>query len=260
MPSHPLHLLTLFGRTTLLLAIFLNGLCYSSASYADPTELEVYTDELTDKGEFNMDMAGNTSQSARKSEQHGRAVSQAVGEFSYGVTEQLSTSVKLPVSFYGGTWYGNGALAEVKYIASHETNGFYWGAEVEAGYLSPLLEARQWELELTPILGYRNNDWHVVINPGVSLTSRGDEHGEFNFEPSAKLAYRLDKNDALGMEYFVQAGAVDSLLPRNRRNEIAFLAWDTKIAKSTINLGLGHGTTDASPRWVGKLIVDLEFD
>ena len=64
----------------------------------------------------------------------------------------------------------------------------------------------------------------------------------------------------LGVEYFSEAGPVRAMLPSNERSDIAFLALDTRVGKSTFNIGLGHGVNYAFPRLVAKLNVNVEFD
>jgi hypothetical protein len=243
----------------ILVAFAAFGLAAAPAR-ADSMELEVYRSDLTDKGETNVDFAANLARSPLQGDGNGRSVFQAVGEFSYGLSDNLQLGLKLPLAYTNAAWYGTGLLTELKYVAPHEGGGLYWGVEFEAGYLAPLGEARQWALEATPIVGYRANGWELVANPGLSIASAGDQRGVVAFEPSGKVAYQVAKQCALGVEYFSEAGALRSMLAGGKRNEIAFLTVDTKIGKSTVNLGIGHGTNDASPGFVAKLVVDLEFD
>jgi len=248
------------GKLFAFLAVFAAIGSVSSFARADMTELEVYRSELADKGETNFDFASNIAKTSAQSDSNGRSVFQAVGEYSYGLTDFLEAGLKVPVSYANSVWYGNGLLTELKYVAPHENEGLYWGAEFEAGFLSPLGEKRQWTLEAVPIFGYRKNEWEIVVNPGLSIASAGDQRGVATFEPDGKISYQVSKKSAIGIEYFSEAGALRSVLPGGKRNEIALLAFDTKIRKSTINVGIGHGTNDASPGFVAKLVVDLEFD
>jgi hypothetical protein len=245
-------------RQLLLLsaAVVLN----SSTAFADSTEIQIYRDDLTDKGESNFDFASNFSKTSSHSELQGRSVFQAVGEYSYGFAHQWEAGVKIPLFHVDGNWYGNGLIGELKYVAPHDDQGFYWGAEIEAGYTSPFHEKRQWALEVVPILGYRADRWQFIANPGLSITSAGDERGVVTFEPGGKISYELMEKSAVALEYFVDAGSLNSILPRNKRSEMAFLALDTTIGKSVVNIGLGHGLTTVSPRWVAKFVIDIEFD
>jgi hypothetical protein len=168
--------------------------------------------------------------------------------------------VKAPVSYSNGMWVGKSLLGEVKYIAPYEKMGWYWGAEVEVGYFTAFDERQQWTAEIAPIIGFRRDKWEYVLNPGISVASGGDQRGVVEFEPSGKLAYEIARKTAIGIEYFSETGSLHTMLPGAERNELAFLTLDTKIGKSTINFGIGHGVNRYSPGFAVKAIFDLEFD
>ena len=153
-------------------------------------------------------------------------------EYSYGIARHWEASLQLPLSLQGGNVGGRSFRAELQYIAPHEEDaGPYWGFNVEAG---------RRDAELIPILGYRRERWHFAVNPGF------DEH--LRFTPAAKAAYRTSGKNYFGAEYYSQEGS-----------RLLFLAWDGKIGKSDINLGVGRGFTASSDRLVIKAIYEIAF-
>jgi hypothetical protein len=80
-----------------------------------------------------------------------------------------------------------------------------------------------------------------------------------NFQPAAKVAYRAFENNHFGFEYYVDAGPLRHRLPANQQSRVLYFAWDGKIGKSEINVGIGRGFTDASDRWVLKTIYEIAF-
>jgi hypothetical protein len=247
-------------KTSRSLLLFALAASIGSHAWADTSELEVYRSDITDEGELNFDFAGNVMRAPRHSDTSGQTLVQAIGELSFGMGNGVDIGLKIPVSYSNGTWVGKSALGEVKYIASHEKIGWYWGAEIEVGYFSAFEERQQWTAEIAPIVGFRTDKWEFVLNPGISAASGGDRKGVVEFEPGAKVAYLLAQKTAIGLEYFSEAGSVHTMLPGRKRNELAFLAVDTKIGKSTINLGIGHGVNSYSPGFALKTVLDLEFD
>jgi hypothetical protein len=246
-------------------ALAITLLCFSlgtlaQSAYADGTELEVYRDDIADAGESNLDFAANAVQTSRQDDGQRRTVFQAVGEYAYGIDDVWQVGVKLPVSYVDGVWRADGLLSEIKFVLPHGKTGWYWGAEFEIGYESTPTEKQQWTIEATPIAGVRAGDWEFVFNPGLSISSGDDNRGVVLFEPSAKLAYRVINGGALGVEYFSEAGPIRSISPGRERNELAFVTFDTKIEKSVINFGVGHGVNGNSPGWAIKMVADLEFD
>lgn len=217
----------------------------------------VYGDDIAKRGEIAAELAARWSQTARQSDFAGRTLWQAVGELAYGVSDSLNIGIKVPVSRVDGSWHGHGAYAEVKYLAPRGAQGFYWGAEIEAGSIKPVGEERAFVLEAFPILGYRIGHIHLIANPGLGYSSEGEQKG-WGFAPKAKVAYLLNDANSLGLEYHLDAGKIGDIAPRAKRNETAYLTWDTKIAGQQMSLALGHGTTHASDRWAVRIGVELD--
>ena len=66
---------------------------------------------------------------------------------------------------------------------------------------------------------------------------------------AAKVAYRAWRRNDFGLEYYRESAASQAL----------YLAWDGKLGKSDINVGLGHGAGSGSDRWVVKAIYEFAF-
>jgi len=73
------------------------------------------------------------------------------------------------------------------------------------------------------------------------------------------VAYRAFGKNYFGVEYYLEAGPIQRWLPSNQRSQVVYLAWDGKIGKLDINVGIGRGFTDASDRWVLKTIFEFAF-
>jgi hypothetical protein len=245
-----MHILPVFAMTFLLGVIALPALADSDIDV-------VYGDDIARRGAFATELAARWSQTSRNSDFTGRMLWQAVGELAYGISDNVSVGVKLPVSRLDGSWHANGAYAEVKYLAPHRAEGFYWGAEIEAGSIKPVDEERAFVLEAFPILGYRIGRFHLTGNPGVEYSAEGEDKG-WGFAPKAKVSYRLNDAHALGLEYHVDAGEFGDFRPRSKRSETAYLTWDAKIAGQQLSVALGHGLTHASDRWAVRIGIELD--
>jgi long-subunit fatty acid transport protein len=239
-----------FAMTILLAVIALPAV-------ADTDIDVVYGDDIARRGELAAELAARWSQTSRARDFAGRMLWQAVGELAYGVSDNVSVGVKLPVSRVDGSWHGHGAYAEVKYLASRGAMGFYWGAEIEAGSINAAGEERTFVLEAFPILGYRIGRFHLTGNPGLDYTSEGEDKG-WGFSPKAKVSYRLSDAHAFGLEYHVDAGKFGDFAPRSKRSETAYLTWDGKVAGQQMSVALGHGTTHASDRWAVRIGIELD--
>lgn len=230
---------------SLALTVLLGAI--SLPAVADSDIDVVYGDAIAKRGELAVELAARWSQTARASEFAGRNRWQAVGELAYGLTDDFSLGLKLPVSRVEGSWHAHGAYAEATYVAPHREQGFYWGAEIEAGSIKEIREERAFVLEVFPILGYRAGRFHLTGNPSIEYISEGEEKG-WEFAPKAKVAYALNDAHALGLEY--HAG--------DRRGKTAYLTWDAKIHGQQLSFALGHGTTHGSDRWAIRIGIELD--
>ena len=172
-------------------------------------------------------------------------------EYSYGVAPDWELSLQLPFAFDSQRAVREGYRVELQYIAPHDDDrGLYWGFNVELAREARLEEERFWNLEAIAIVGCRIERWHLVVNPGIERPLGAGRRAS-SATPAAKISYASFPGSAFGVEYYVQTGA--------ERSRTVYLAWDGKIGKSDLNLGLGRGLAAASDRWVLKAIYEIAF-
>jgi hypothetical protein len=207
---------------------------------AAPNEIKVFTDELARYREHTLETHVNKADSGPL---------RVMPEYSYGIWHDWEFSLQLPFAFTSDSAKGEGYRAELQYIAPHdEDQGFYWGINMEIARLAPRGEQEFWNVEVIPIIGWRGGRWHLIANPGVERPLSGDERSA-TATPAAKVAYRAWRKNDFGLEYYRERAESHAL----------YVAWDGKLGKSDINVGLGRGTGAASDRWVLKAIYEFAF-
>jgi hypothetical protein len=240
---------------TFTLAVLLGAVALPALAVPDIDV--IYGDDIAHRGELAAELAARWSQTSRASDFGGRTLWQAVGELAYGVNDSFNLGIKVPVTRTDGSWRGHGAYLELKYLAPHGADGFYWGGEIEAGSIKPIGEEQAFVLEAFPIIGYRVGRFHFIANPGFEYSSEGEDKG-WGFSPKAKLSWRLNDQHAVGLEYHVDAGKLGDLAPRSKRSEMAYLTWDGRVHGQQISVALGHGATHASDRWAVRIGIELD--
>jgi hypothetical protein len=227
---------------------------------AAPHEIKVFTDELAPEGEQTLEIHANVGRRPPDDPLSDAAVLQTMAEYSYGIWKNWEASLQLPTSLANGTGFWNGVRAELQYVAPHNTErGFYWGANFEVGYVAPVIGPRFVGIEFTPILGYRVDDWHFVLNPGFVFPIGAGLENPIGFTPAAKIAYRVQGNNFLGFEYYVEAAPLSDLVDAGRRNDVLYLVLDSRIGHADLNFGIGKGLTPASDQWVIKAMLEFPF-
>ena len=215
---------------------------------AAPNEIKVFTDELARYREHTLEVHVNKASSAGPKASDQRTPLQIMPEYSYGVRRNWELSFQLPLAIDEGTGRLDGYRAELQYVAPHdEDEGFYWGFNAELARNERSGEEPFWSAELIPILGYRTGRWHFVANPGADKQLSGSSRVA-KFQPAAKVAYQALGWNSFGLEYY-----------GGDQSRVLYIAWDSKIGKSDFNVGIGRGFTDASDRWVLKMIVEFAF-
>lgn len=215
---------------------------------AAPNEIKVFTDELARYREHTLEFHVNKASSAGPKNENQSTPLQIMPEYSYGIRRDWELSFQLPFAIDAGSNQLVGYRSELQYVAPHdEDEGFYWGFNAELARNEPSGEASFWSAELIPILGYRAGRWHFVANPGADKQLSGSSRAT-TFQPAAKVAYQAHGWNSFGLEYY-----------GGDQGRVLYAAWDGKIGKSEFNVGIGRGFTDASDRWVLKMIVEFSF-
>lgn len=235
------------------------GLLLSLFAIAAPNEIKVFTDELATYGEHTLETHVNKASRAGPAADNKATPLQVMPEYSYGIWRNWEFSLQLPVAEQHDRVRTNGYRAELQYVAPHnDEKGFYWGMNLELAHSARNGEPQFWDLEVMPIFGFRTDRWHLAANPGITVPLTGAAW-KTTFDPAAKIAYRTFDKNYFGIEYYLQAGPVRHWLPSHQRSQVLYFAWDGKIAKSDINVGIGRGFSDASDRWVLKAIYEISF-
>jgi hypothetical protein len=227
-----------------------------------PADFRVLNDDLTAPGGFGAEIQASHARSRSGTDDEGGPVHQALLELSAGLAPQWELSLQMPATRLadGAGWRGTGANLELTYIAPHDDDdGGYWGWRAEFGRARPPGERAAWAWEWRPILGYRWDDWHGVLNPGLSANvSVGDRR--LKFEPAGKLSYQLSKPLALGVEYFVEGGPLSRLSARRDRSEIGLLVVDGQWGACNLTVGVGKGFAGATEGRVMKLLLSYAWE
>jgi hypothetical protein len=230
-----------------------------SFAEAAPNEIKVFTDELANDGERTLETHVNKASRPGSRDENRQNPFRLMPEYSYGIRRNWEFSLQLPAAFNNDRGDLEGYRVELQYVAPHnEEVGFYWGINFELARIARLGESPFWNIEVIPILGYRADRWHFVANPGIERPVSGTSKS-IAVQPAAKIAYRAFERNSFGLEYYVDAGPLRHLSPRRDQSRVLYVAWDGKIGKSDVNIGVGRGLTDSSDRWVFKTIYEFSF-
>lgn len=238
-----------------------------SLAFAAPDEIQVYTEETNDPGQFGLEQHLNyTIEGARTPEYPGQMaphhVMQITPEFSYGITGGLEAGLYVPFAITpAGDTFVNGLRARLKYIAPRQSDeDMFYGLNVEIGRDALRTSDSISGMEIRPIIGIRNAKWLVSFNPILTLGLAANVTRQPQFEPALKLTHSMGEGLRGGFEYYGAYGSLSHPLPGNQRAHSLYAVADVVKGGYDVNFGIGRGFVNSADTWVAKAIVALPFE
>ena len=240
---------------------FLSGTCIAA-----PEEIQVYMDDVTRPGYFGTDIHNNYVMSGSSTPDYPGAqppnhVYRLTPEFYYGLADTIELGLYLLTTTAAGNSPNyDGEKLRVKYIAPHgESQGSFSGVNFEIGKTSQRVSQVPWNAELKGIYGYRAGPWTFAVNPNFDWTMSGWASGSVSLNIDSKVAYQTGSDYQVGFETYNALGPLRDLGHLSQLSQTLFAVIDTKLGNFDLNAGIGHGLTDASDRWLAKLIVGIHY-
>lgn len=246
-----------------MMALCLAG---GAPAFAAPDEIQVYTEETNDPGQFGVEQHINYSLHGSQAPDYPgqmttHHVLQLTPEFSYGITKSLEAGLYVPFAFApGGYSYLNGLRVRLKYIAPREVDEkVFYGLNVEIGRDTARTSDSLSGIEFRPIIGYRDAQWLASFNPILNASLAGDASHEPRFEPALKLTHSMGEGLRGGFEYYGAYGPLNHPLPSNQREHSLYAVADVEQDGYDVNFGIGRGFVATQDRWMLKAILALPF-
>jgi hypothetical protein len=240
--------------------IFLALCAVQSRAYAQTDEIQVYTGEIAEPGQFTLTVHNNFTPEGRKSPDFPGGIVpdhalNGVPEWAYGVNDWLELGTYLPV--YTLTRDGELKFDSVKLralfaVPKAQEQRFFYGLNFELSYNEPHWEQHRFSGEIRPIVGVRFGAVDVIVNP--ILDTGFDGFSRLDFAPCARIDYNVSKLWSVALEHYADFGELRSLLPASAQQHQLFAVVDYG-GEPSVELGVGHGLSASSDRLVTKLMI-----
>ena len=232
---------------------------------AAPEEIQVYMDDLSKPGGIGMDVHNSFVRSGSGTPDYPGAqppnhVYRLTPEFYYGISDTLELGLYLlTTTTPGNSPNYDGEKIRLKYVAPHdETQGSFWGANLEIGKTSLRVSEAAWNAEFKGIYGYRSGRWTFAVNPNFDW-SLSAPSSPVSLDVDTKVAYKTDADYEVGFESYNELGPLRNLGHLNQLSQTLYGVIDTHVGKFDLNAGIGHGLTTASDRWLIKFIIGVHY-
>lgn len=244
----------------------LAGACFSvvlgqPAKAAD--EIQVYNAAIAAVGQFTIQQHLNDAAiGLREPPFPGGLVSNhainGTPEFAYGVTDWWEVGLYLPFAIQDQQFLSNSFKLRTLFVSPNaDQRSFFYGINFEFSNTTPKFAQTRFALEIRPIIGIRNADYELIVNPIVDAGFGNS--GQLDFAPAARVARKLAQDTYVGLEYYADLGEIGNFPKLADQQHTLFAVTDFKLGVMDVNFGVGYGLTPASDRLVIKTILGYAF-
>jgi hypothetical protein len=241
------------------------ALSWAGRAAAQTDEIQVYTGEINDPGQFSVTFHNNYTPIGRKQADLAGGIVpdhalNGVPEYAYGVTDWLELGAYLPLYSVtrDGRFLINGGKLRALFVVPHAAErSFFYGVNFEFSYNARHWAPTHYSQEIRPIIGTRFGPVDLVFNPIIDISYKG--LGSFDFAPAERIAYNFNETWAAAIEHYQDYGQFSRFASTSSRDQTLFAVIDYNGAPNSVEFGIGHGFAAASDALVLKLIVTHSF-
>jgi hypothetical protein len=233
----------------------------NTTAQAQTDEIQVYTGEIAEPGQFTLTLHNNFTPDGRTVPDFPGGIVpdhalNGVPEWAYGVNDWLEVGTYLPV--YTLTRDGDLKFDSVKLralfaVPKAQDRSFFYGMNFELSYNEPHWEAHRFSGEIRPIVGWRFGPVDFIVNP--ILDTGFDGVSRLDFAPAERVDYNVSKLWSVALEHYADFGELRDLLPASAQQHTLFAVVDYAGSPTSVEFGIGRGLTSSSDRLVMKLML-----
>ena len=128
-------------------------------------------------------------------------------EFAYGLTDWWELGLYLPFAIKDEKFYSNAFKLRTLFVSPHaDQRDFFYGVNFEFSNETPPFAQTRFAMEIRPIIGIRNSEYELIVNPIVDVGF--GKYGEQHFAPAARVARKFDQDLYAGFEYYSDFGQI----------------------------------------------------
>jgi len=222
-------------------------------------DVQVFDGRIAEPGGFDFNQHLVFGRQGRSGDGAPRNGAVAVTEIGYVTAPWHEVAVYIPVAkeFSGDVFGGGFKLRNSFVLPGAGERPVAWGFDVELRHQSYRFSEADWAVVLRPIFDLRDGPWQLILNPTVGVPfGRGGPA----FTPAVRGVRQVAEKVWLGLEHDMDFGRVNRFETTAKQAHQLFVTTDWQLKDSlAIQVGVGHGLTHASDRWIGKVILSFEF-
>lgn len=135
----------------------------------------------------------------------------------------------------------------------------------EFGPTNKNFDESEWGVELRPIIDQEIGNFYWSFNPTIGWSVKGPEAGKgldgMAFEPNVKLAWKVTKLYAAGVEYYGTTGSLTRMASSKEQDHMLYPSLDFFFSEDwEFNIGYGVRMSGTGDKNILKMIVGRRFE
>jgi hypothetical protein len=236
-----------------------------SSAFAADEEIQVYMDEIGPPRKATLDTHVNYVVDGRvrpdySGEQASEGRLRVTPEFGYALNKSFELGAYLPLIDLrrDGDLSVDGVKLRLKYVAPRpETQHWFWGANLELGYVDHSLDENHYNGELKGILGGRWGRWTLAGNANIDFKVSGPAKAPTELQLAGKASYALSEKTSIGVETYNGLGPLRRLGSLDRNDQQTYAVIDTSFGEWELNFGVGYGYGQPEDHLVVKAVIGV---
>jgi hypothetical protein len=228
-------------------------------------EIQVYDASIAPTGTFNLTLHNNFTPSGSEVPAFPGAIVadkslNGAAEWAYGVAPWFEAGLYLPlysITRNHGVVYNGFKLRALFVTPDAAKQEFFYGVNFEFSFNTAHWDERPYTSEIRPIIGTHVGRFDFIFNPIVDNSWNGVANLEF--VPETRVAMAVTEKYKLALEEYDDFGRVSHFLPASKQSHQLFGVIDVNTKWASVEAGVGRGLTDATDRWVLKLILSKDL-
>ena len=239
-----------------------------ASAYAQGDEIQVYDGGVAPRGVFNLTWHNNFTPKGIKTPTCAGCVTadhsfNGVTVWAFGVNPWFEAGLYLPLYTHDknlGFGYDGMKLRTLFATPNGASKKVAVGVGIELSFNDKRWDTTRVTSEYRPIVAFHvNPKWDFIVNP--ILDTAYDGLSNMVFAPSSRLAYNASPDWSLALETYSEFGALKGFEKRGDQSHQIYGVID-HVGRNGVELefGAGVGLTDASDRFVLKLILAKDLN
>ncbi len=244
--------------------LFSSQIIFSQDNY----EIQVYGAKTQDKGTTIFELHSNYTFNGEKNIVDGvrpsyHALHETV-EITHGFTDNFEIGFYLFTNYtspYGYQFVGTHIRPRIAAPDKWKLPvGLSLSAEI--GYQRQEYSPDTWNVEIRPIIDKEWGKFYISFNPALGISLKGvNQNTAPSFEPNVKASYSFFKNASIGVEYYGSVGPINRFDQLAEQSHALYFVYDMLNNENwELNLGPGFGLTDATDKFVFKVLAGRKID